>query len=293
MNIKIFDNAQFGQVRTAVGQNGEPMFCLTDVARVLGIKNPWDTKTRLDAKGIGTTEVSTPIISQGRDTGQMKEVQMTFINEPNLYRCIFQSRKKEAEAFQNWIFEEVIPEIRKSGGYMVAREEETEEELMARALSVANRTLERVREENRELKKRNETLEENYDIARGYASYAAGVLLSDNTYTMTEVAKEFGFSAREFAKRLHALGIIYRHGNGMWVLYAKYQNKDYTRVRTYLQETPNGDRVHSSLVWTETGRMFLRALRIGRLDSNGNIIMSHKKYKALNVQEPLGLLVAK
>ena len=68
---------------------------------------------------------------------------MTFITEPNLYKCIFQSRKKEAEAFQDWVCSEVLPSIRKTGGYMVARADETPEEIMARALVVAKATIER------------------------------------------------------------------------------------------------------------------------------------------------------
>ena len=68
---------------------------------------------------------------------------MNFITEPNLYKCIFQSRKKEAEAFQDWVCSEVLPSIRKTGGYMVARADETPEEIMARALVVAKATIER------------------------------------------------------------------------------------------------------------------------------------------------------
>lgn len=141
--IKIFENAQFGQVRTSVTDSGEPLFCLTDVCEALGLKNPSDVKSRLGRWGVVTTEVSTPIISQGRDTGKTKTQQLNFITEPNLYKCIFQSRKKEAEQFQDWVCSEVLPAIRKTGGYIASRENETEEELMARALTIAHATLER------------------------------------------------------------------------------------------------------------------------------------------------------
>ena len=69
--------------------------------------------------------------------------QMNFITEPNLYKCIFQSRKKEAEQFQDWVCGEVLPSIRKSGGYMVARQDETPEQIMARALVLAKDTIDR------------------------------------------------------------------------------------------------------------------------------------------------------
>ena len=141
--IQIFENALFGQVRTSMTEQGEPLFCLADVCRALSLINPCQVKTTLMPKGVISNDVSTPIISQGVDTGKTKVVKMNFITEPNLYKCIFQSRKKEAEAFQDWVCSEVLPSIRKTGGYMVARADETPEEIMARALVVAKATIER------------------------------------------------------------------------------------------------------------------------------------------------------
>lgn len=92
--IKIFENAEFGKVRVNT-VNNEPMFCLSDVCRVLDIKNPSDAKTRLRKEGVVTAEVSTPIVSQGVDTGKNKTMSMTFINEPNLYKLIFQRMNSE------------------------------------------------------------------------------------------------------------------------------------------------------------------------------------------------------
>lgn len=88
----------------------------------------------------GVCTIDTPTANQ---YGTTVIQQMTFITEPNLYKCIFQSRKKEAEAFQDWVCSEVLPSIRKTGGYMVARADETPEEIMARALVVAKATIER------------------------------------------------------------------------------------------------------------------------------------------------------
>lgn len=141
--IQIYESALFGQVRTSVTECGEPLFCLADVCRALSLTNPRQVKTTLMPKGVISNDVSTPIISQGVDTGKTKVVKMNFITEPNLYKCIFQSRKKEAEAFQDWVCSEVLPSIRKNGGYMVARADETPEEIMARALVVAKATIER------------------------------------------------------------------------------------------------------------------------------------------------------
>lgn len=132
-SIKIFENAQFGQIRTSVTESGEPLFCLADVCKALELSNPRDVKRRLQSKGVCTTDTPT--------NGGIQ--QLNFITEPNLYKCIFQSRKKEAEAFQDWVCGEVLPAIRKSGGYMVAKPDETPEQIMARALMVAKDTIDR------------------------------------------------------------------------------------------------------------------------------------------------------
>jgi prophage antirepressor-like protein len=92
------------------------MFCLADVCRILELDNPSYVKKRLRGDGVVTREGVSPTTNQhGKTT--MQKLKLIFINEPNLYRCIFQSRKKEAEAFQDWVFEEVLPAIRKTGQF--------------------------------------------------------------------------------------------------------------------------------------------------------------------------------
>lgn len=132
-SIKIFENAQFGQIRTSVTESGEPLFCLVDICKALGLTNPRKVKTSLNPKGVTISDTPT--------NGGIQ--QLNFITEPNLYKCIFQSRKKEAEQFQDWVCGEILPSIRKSGGYMVAKVDETPEQIMARALMVAKDTIDR------------------------------------------------------------------------------------------------------------------------------------------------------
>ncbi|MFL1705718.1 Bro-N domain-containing protein [Campylobacter sp. MOP7] len=108
MNLEIFKNADF-EIRVAVNENNEPLFCLVDVCKILELDNSRQVKTRLNQDGVITTDV---IDSLGRTQ------QADFINEPNLYRLIFQSRKPEAGVFQEWVFSEVLPAIRKHGGYL-------------------------------------------------------------------------------------------------------------------------------------------------------------------------------
>lgn len=105
-NLQIFNNNQFGEIRTAV-LNNEPFFMLGDVCRVLEIKNPRDAKNRLNSKGVVITDTLT--------NGGHQEA--TFINESNLYKLAFTSRKKEAEAFTDWVTGEILPQIRKTGTY--------------------------------------------------------------------------------------------------------------------------------------------------------------------------------
>lgn len=95
------------EVRTSL-INGQPYFCLLDVCRILDIKNISDCKDRLKKDGVVTNEV---IDSIGRTQ------RANFVSESNLYKIIFQSRKQEAEKFQDWVTEEVLPEICKTGSY--------------------------------------------------------------------------------------------------------------------------------------------------------------------------------
>ena len=107
-DLQVFKNEQFGQVRV-IEQDGEPWFMLSDACGVLDIKNPSDAKTRLKKDGVVTTEV---IDNLGRTQ------QSSFINESNLYKLVFQSRKPEAEMFVEWVTHDVIPTIRKHGAYI-------------------------------------------------------------------------------------------------------------------------------------------------------------------------------
>ena len=107
-DLKIFNNEEFGQVRTSI-INEEPYFVLNDVCMILDINNPSQAKSRLNRDGVISNEV---IDSMGRT--QLAN----FINESNLYKLVFQSRKPEAERFGDWVTSEVLPAIRKHGAYM-------------------------------------------------------------------------------------------------------------------------------------------------------------------------------
>ena len=126
--LQIFNNEEFGSVRTITKDN-EPMFCLADVCKALDINNVSQLKARLKEDGVITNEV---IDSLGR------KQTATFINESNLYKVIFQSRKPSAEKFTDWVTDEVIPSIRKNGGYIANQEQMTPEQIVANALVIAH-----------------------------------------------------------------------------------------------------------------------------------------------------------
>ena len=140
MDIKIFGNPTFGDIRIAVNEKGEPLFCLSDVCKALELANPSQVKTRLDSSNLISVEVTTK--SANRHGEFTRTTSMTYIGEANLYRCIFQSKKEEAKAFQGWVFEEILPQIRKTGGYIPVSAEDDEKTLLAKALGIMKRTLE-------------------------------------------------------------------------------------------------------------------------------------------------------
>lgn len=141
MELRIFNNEEFGEVRTAV-INDEPMFCLADICRVLEIKNVSDCKSRLRQKGIVTTDTLT-------NGGKQK---MIFIDESNLYKTIFQSRKESAERFTDWVTGEVLPSIRKAGSYSMPKTTGGQIQLLAQGYTELEQAVNSIKEDMTELK---------------------------------------------------------------------------------------------------------------------------------------------
>lgn len=123
--IQTFDSPEFGTVRALRGDDGEPLFVARDVTDALGLDRTATRRLDEDEKGVHSTH--TPGGNQ----------QVLLVTEPGFYKLVLQSRKPEAKAFQRWVTHEVLPALRRDGGYMVARADETPEETMARALLLA------------------------------------------------------------------------------------------------------------------------------------------------------------
>lgn len=169
--IQTFESDQFGQVRAVCSEGGEPMFVASDVAKILGYRMASDMTRRLEEDEKGTRSVRTP----------GGEQQMAVITEPGLYSAILGSRVPEARAFKRWVTHEVLPALRHDGGYMVARDE-TPEQTMARAVLLAQQTIDRQRSRIAGLEAENEEM-------RPKALFADAVAASDGTCLIGEFAK--------------------------------------------------------------------------------------------------------
>lgn len=130
--ISTFANPEFGQIRAIKSESGGPLFVASDVARILGYFRPADA---ISAHCKGVAILPTPT------AGGTQNVK--YIPESDLYRLIMKSKMPKAEQFQDWVMEEVLPSIRKTGGYMLTKEDESPEDVMARAVMIAQETLQR------------------------------------------------------------------------------------------------------------------------------------------------------
>jgi phage antirepressor YoqD-like protein len=140
------------------------------------------------------------------------------------------------------------------------KQDETPEEIMARALFVAQDTINRQKQRVQILEGENEHLNQEVNQLAPKAEYTDNVLQSTSTYTMTQVAKELGMSAVALEKKLHDNGVIFRQ-SVQWILYAKYQNRGYAKYRTHYYTHSDGTTGTNTItVWTEEGRKFIHEL---------------------------------
>jgi phage antirepressor YoqD-like protein len=170
----------------------------------------------------------------------------TFINESGLYSLILSSKLESAKRFKRWVTGEVLPAIRKQGGYIVTKEGESEKEVMARALEIVKNTLQQRNEEIAKLKPK--------------ADYVDEVLDSITCVTTTQLAKELGMTAQELNRRLCEMRIQYWQ-SGQYMLYADFARQGLARSRTRKHTLKHGMVLTEMyLVWTERGRDFIHRL---------------------------------
>lgn len=260
--ITIFKNDQFGEIRTS-GTAENPLFCLNDICKVLELDQVSRVKSRLSDPGVTSIKVWVQTGTKNDGTPAMRETDMTFINEMNLYKVIMRSDKPQAEPFQDWVCGEVLPSIRKNGGYIAANGL-SDEEIMARALDIAHKTIERKQIENRELRKENVRLEneniqliaENQEL-KNDRNYLDIIMRSRALLTITQIAQDYGMSGKALNKKLADMRIQYSC-NGQWTLYAPYKDKGFVSSRT-IDITRSDGRPDTVMhtEWTQAGRKFL------------------------------------
>ena len=239
--IQIFQNVEFGAIRTMSNEQGEVMFCAKDVCDALKYGNSREAiRKHVDEKDVTKRDTQT------RGGEQL----MLYVNESGLYALILSSKLESAKRFKHWVTSEVLPSIRKQGGYMVARPDESDEEVLARALEIMQTSLMRRDEEIARLKPR--------------ADYADSVLDSVTCITTTQLAKELGMTAQELNRLLCEMHVQYWQ-SGQYMLYAEYARLGLAKSRTHKRTFKHGIvSTDTYLVWTERGRNFIHQL----LDKN-------------------------
>lgn len=142
--LQVF-NFESNKMRTQEIDN-QIYFCLKDVCEILEIKNSRDVISRLNPSGVGSTDIGVQTGFKKDGTPAMQKVKMTFINESNLYKVIFQSRKPQAERFTEWVTSEVLPTLRRTGSYRLPQTPEEKIQLLLEANQSANAKIEKVEE---------------------------------------------------------------------------------------------------------------------------------------------------
>lgn len=245
-DVTIFSSNAFGSIRTG-GTSDNPLFCLADVCKAL----------KLSAKGVNQ-RLNKEVISNYplQTAGGVQHA--LFVNEDGLYDVILDSRKPEAKAFRKWITSEVLPSIRKSGGYIASTQDDSPELIMARALQVAQATIDRHKHQLEQANERIALQSTQLKQQAPKVKYVDEVLQSVNTYTSTQMSKELGMKDTDrLHKALREKGVMFKQ-SGQWMLTAKYCGHDYTKTRTHQFTRSDGSTGTNAItVWTEKGRAFL------------------------------------
>ena len=298
--VAVFENPEFGTVRTATDEKGDPWFCAKDLCDVLGYKRA-DNAVRQHVNPSDALKQCVARIAKnryGECNGKMQVVPMIFVNESGFYALVLGSKLATAVKFKDWVTSVVLPQIRKTGGYIPVKEGESEEETIRNAEEILRATLKKkemlleqqrklIEEQDVEIRRLNGVVDEQVvNIARKgeniihlehqvdglmpKAIYSDNVLDSVSCFTTTQVAKELGVTAQELNRSLCALHIQY-YQSGQYMLYAEYAHmglaKSRTRYNAFLNPKCDGRKekmgkavTHTYLVWTEKGRKFIHDL---------------------------------
>lgn len=246
--LQIFNNNEFGKIRSLL-INNEPYFVGNDIATVLGYKNTRDALSKHIDEEDKISDVAIHDGSQNRN--------MTIINESGLYSLILSSKLESAKKFKRWVTDEVLPSIRKTGGYIAGEKNMTEDELILKAMNVLQIKVENYRLENQKLLADNNKKEQLIGELQPKADYTDRILKCDDLTKVNVIACDYGFSAVEFNKLLKKFGIQYKQGQD-WLLYSNYRGQGYTQTKTFDFKHKDGTKGSKpTMTWTQKGRLFL------------------------------------
>ena len=266
--LKIFENPAFGKIRT-VETDGEPWLVGKDVAEALGYSNTKDAianhvdseDKRIIQKSEFTTfenHIPKSALPVNFIPADVPNRGLTVINESGLYSLILSSKLPKAKEFKHWVTSEVLPTIRKHGMYV------TEELLDNPEFAIKVFTeLKAEREKRKALETTVDVQKQIIGELKPKADYTDQVLKNKSLVTITQIAKDYGMSGRQFNKLLNDIGVQYKTGgyNKQWLLYSKYQDKGWTHSDT-IRFTRSDGREDFALEtkWTQKGRLGLYEL---------------------------------
>ena len=239
--LKIFENHKFGEVRT-IEEDGKVLFCGSDVAKALGYSNPRDALSR-HCRGVVKRDTPT-------ESGMQE---MSFIPEGDIYRLAARSKLPGAEEFERWVFDEVIPSIRRTGTYMMPQDYPS----ALRALADAEEKKMRLMAENQ----RQAQIIADFEPVRQYVDT---ILESPAVLATGQIAADYDLSANRLNKILHEEGVQHKV-NGQWILYKKHMGKGYTKSRTTPITHSSGQQdIKMHTYWTQKGRMMIHNILTAR-----------------------------
>lgn len=245
-DLMIFKNEEFGEIR-AIEIENEPYFVAKDICEILGLSNPTMAINRLD-------EDERTKLKLGR------QGETNIVNEYGLYNLILASRKKEAKEFKRWITHEVLPSIRKHGGYLAGQEEMTDEELMAKAVLMANSKIQELNHKNKELQMQNSQLTVVNEIMKPKAEYFDDLVDRNLLTGFRETAKALNIKEKKFVAFLLEHKYIYRDKKGKLQPFAD-KNKGLFEIKESKNEKTGW--VGTQTMITPKGRETFRLLCVG------------------------------
>lgn len=253
--VKIINKSNLlGKEIDVWGSVERPLFRANDLMNWLGIKNVTTLIERVDKEEVLKLNLS----SRSGETW--------FLTEDGLYEVLMSSRKPIAKQFKKGV-KKILHEIRTKGGYIATNENDSDEDIMARAYVIAQRTLAQREERIRQLETRNEQQAETINlqkkeltVAAPKAEYYDNTLASTTCITTTQVADDLHITARSLNVKLKELGIIYSQ-SGQWHLKMPYKGWNLAGTRTYNYQSSNGEiSTSTTLVWNQRGKRFIIAL---------------------------------